>query len=109
MGLVHYPATIAPVSGSITVDSLHCADNAHETSGPLSATCSSSGWSGQTSQCECDVRYIEVEVDGRSVCQGQLNHFDCKNIITFTTTFSIQLWDAQVSLLSKCLGLCEIC
>ena len=47
VGLVRYPTTLAPASGSVTVTT-QCADNAHIRSGPsLSVRCTSSGsWSG---------------------------------------------------------------
>ena len=70
VGLVRYPTTIAPVSGSLTVTT-QCADNAHRTSSSLSVSCTSSGsWSGTTPQCQCDTGYRAVTVSGRQICKG---------------------------------------
>ena len=45
-GLVYYPPTLAPFSGSVEV-ATQCADNAHSTSSTLNVECTSSGsWSG---------------------------------------------------------------
>ena len=70
-GLVHYPTTIAPASGSVTVTA-QCADNAHKTSSSLSVRCTSSGsWSSSAHpQCQCDTGYQINTVDGRAVCRG---------------------------------------
>ena len=59
-GLVRYPTTQAPASGSLTVTT-QCAYNAHvRTGSSLSVMCSSSGsWSRTTPQCECDTGYEE--------------------------------------------------
>ena len=67
-GLVRYPTTLAPVSGSATVTT-QCADNAHITSGSsLSVRCASGGrWPGPVPQCECYT--IEI-VGGKKICQG---------------------------------------
>ena len=71
-GLVRYPTTLAPASGSVTVTT-QCADNAHVRSGSsLSIRCNSSGgWSGTTPVCECDAGYCAVIVSGRQICQGK--------------------------------------
>ena len=68
-GLVHYPTTLAPVSGSVTV-TVQCADNAHSTIG-TNITCMSDGsWSG-TVHCQCNDGYILVEVShSKKICQG---------------------------------------
>ena len=67
MGLVDYPATLAPASGSVTV-ATQCADNAHRTSSSLNAICSSTGtWSGSP-QCACNDGYRSVTVNGRQMC-----------------------------------------
>ena len=42
VGLVHYPKTLAPDSGS-TIVTAQCADNARRVSSSLSVTCSSTG------------------------------------------------------------------
>ena len=70
VGLVRYPTTLAPASGSVTVTT-QCADNAHFRSGSsLSVRCTSSGsWSGTTPVCECDTGYRAVSVSGRQICQ----------------------------------------
>ena len=70
IGLVHYPTTLAPASGSVSVTT-QCADNAHRTSSSLSVSCTSSGsWSGTTPQCQCDTGYHAVTVGGRQICRG---------------------------------------
>ena len=69
-GLVPYPTTLAPESGSVTVTT-QCADNAHRTSSSLRVSCTSSGtWSGTAPQCECDSGYHAVTTSGREICQG---------------------------------------
>ena len=72
LGLVRYPTTLAPASGSVTVTT-QCADNAHVRSGSsLSVGCTSSGsWSGTTPVCECDTGYRAVTVGGRQICQSK--------------------------------------
>ena len=71
-GLVHYPTTLAPVNGSMTVTT-QCADNAHIRSGSsLNVTCDSNGsWSGLTPVYTCDVGHHITTVDGRQICQGE--------------------------------------
>ena len=70
MGLVRYPTTLSPISGSVAVTTL-CADNAHRTSSSLNVSCTSSGnWSGTIPQCQCDTGYHAVTVGGRQICQG---------------------------------------
>ena len=69
-GLVRYPTTVAPASGTLSVTT-QCADNAHRTSSSLSVTCSSSGiWGGRTPQCQCDSGYQIVTENGRQTCQS---------------------------------------
>ena len=70
-GLVRYPTTLAPVSGSVTVTT-QCADNAHITSGSsLSVRCASGGrWPGPVPQCECIEGYTIEIVGGKEICQG---------------------------------------
>ena len=70
-GLVRYPTTLAPVSGSVTVTT-QCADNAHTTSGSsLSVRCASGGrWPGPVPQCECNEGYTIEIVGGKKICQG---------------------------------------
>ena len=68
MGFVRYPATLAPVSGSVTVTT-QCGDDASPTTS-LSVTCNYDGsWSG-TPQCQCYDGYQAVSVHGRQICQG---------------------------------------
>ena len=70
VGLVRYPTTLAPASGTLPVTT-ECADNAHRTSSSLSVTCDSSGnWGGQIPQCQCDSGYQTATVNGRQICQG---------------------------------------
>ena len=69
VGLVRYPATLAPNSGSTTVTA-QCADNARRVSSSLSVTCSSTGsWSGSP-RCQCNDGYVAVTVNNREICQG---------------------------------------
>ena len=69
MGLVRYPATLAPASGVQTV-TVQCADNAHITSSNLMVRCSSSGnWLGELPQCECDNGYISANISGIQICK----------------------------------------
>ena len=70
-GLVRYPTTLAPVSGSVTVTT-QCADNAQRTSSSLSVTCRSDGsWSGSTPQCQCNTGYRPATINGRQICQTE--------------------------------------
>ena len=71
-GLVRYPTTLAPASGSVTVTT-QCADNATiVNSTTLNVTCTSNGsWSGVTLVCECDDRYHEVYVNATEMCRGK--------------------------------------
>ena len=81
VGLVRYPTTLAPASGTLSVTT-QCADNAHRTSLSLSVTCSSSGvWGGQTPQCQCDSGYQTATEDGRQLCQSELSRFDRNNFL----------------------------
>ena len=71
-GLVHYPTTLAPVSGSVTV-AVQCADNAYIiNSTSLNVSCTSNGsWSGVTPQCQCNEGFYEITFNGTHTCQGQ--------------------------------------
>ena len=70
VGLVRYPTTLAPDTGSVNVTT-QCADNAHRTSSSLNVSCTSSGnWSGTTPQCECDPGYWPTTLSGRQFCEG---------------------------------------
>ena len=69
VGLVRYPKTLAPNSGSTTVIA-ECADNARRVSSSLSITCSSTGsWSG-SSRCQCNSGYQTATIDEKQICQG---------------------------------------
>ena len=70
-GLVDYPTTLAPVSGSVTV-AVQCADSAHIiNSTSLNVRCTSNGsWSGGTPVCACDERYHEITHNGTHICEG---------------------------------------
>ena len=78
VGLDRYPATVAPETGSVTVET-HCADNAHSTL-CMAIMCLPNGiWqdydlAGQPipPQCQCDEGYHEASVDGRMICQGEI-------------------------------------
>ena len=78
IGLVHYPTTRAPVSGSVTVTT-QCADNAHIIdTASHNVTCESDGsWSGLVPQCECDFKYNESMVNGRHICHGEITQLIC--------------------------------
>ena len=70
VGLVRYPATLAPVDGTDDVIT-HCTENAHETGASMTVTCTDSGaWSGLTPECECDAGYESATVNGVEICQG---------------------------------------
>ena len=76
VGLVRYPHTQAPTSGTQSV-ATQCADNAHRTSSSLSVSCDSSGnWGSQTPRCQCDSGYRTVTVNGRQICQGKVDLLD---------------------------------
>ena len=78
MGLVRYPTTVAPETGSVIVET-YCADNAHSIS-DMSVQCHHSGiWHKITSysavppltpRCQCDTGYHNATVNGRMICQG---------------------------------------
>ena len=86
-GLVHYPSTQAPVSGSDAVTT-QCADNAHVSRGSSlsSVVCMSNGsWSGRIPQCDCDNGYYEINTEhGRTICSGLFNSFK-PSICSFCT------------------------
>ena len=71
-GLVHYPTTLAPVSGSRFVEA-QCADNAHSVNSSLNVTCVSDGsWSGTIPHCECDLEYYRATINGKQICLGEM-------------------------------------
>ena len=65
VGLVHYPTTLSPVSGSVSVTT-QCADNAHISNSTCpNVTCTSNcSWSGETPQCQCDEGYQSINIGG---------------------------------------------
>ena len=68
VGLVRYPATLVPNSGSQTVTT-QCADNASPTTS-LNVACQSDGsWSGSP-RCQCNSGYRPTKPVGIQVCQG---------------------------------------
>ena len=72
VGLVRYPATLAPVDGTDDA-SVYCADNAHITGSAQTVTCTANGdWTVPTPgpECECDTGYESATVDGVEICQG---------------------------------------
>ena len=98
IGLVHYPTTRAPVSGSVTVTT-QCADNAHIIdTASHNVTCESDGsWSGQIPQCECDFKYNEVIVNGRHICHGEITQLICiqSSKIYFNSSYTCSVQDNQ--------------
>ena len=71
MGLVRYPTTLAPASGTQFVTT-QCADNAHRTSSSLSVSCDSNGnWGSQSPRCQCNSGYQTTTENGRQICQGE--------------------------------------
>ena len=72
-GLVHYPTTLAPVSGSVTVTA-QCADNANTTNTTtLQVTCNQNGsWFGEIPICFCNEGYQEVTISGIYLCQSEI-------------------------------------
>ena len=53
MGLVYYPATGAPESGTINVVT-ECVKSAKQTSTSMTVTCDSTGsWGDENPQCQC--------------------------------------------------------
>ena len=76
---MHYPTTLAPHFGEITV-STECADNAALATGSsLSVRCSfSSSWSGITPQCQCNTGYRETGDATQRICEGlHANSYQC--------------------------------
>ena len=71
VGLVRFPATIAPYIGSRSTTA-ECADNSHRDSEDLTVTClPGGGWSYSTVICVCDDGYRkEIGPDGRDICEG---------------------------------------
>ena len=70
VGLVLYPETPAPVSGSVTIN-VKCVDNA-VASGSTQVTCHSNGtWGPDTSQCECSLGFANITENMVPKCVGK--------------------------------------
>ena len=70
MGLVDYPSTTAPETGTLTVTT-QCVENAVESSPSLSVTCDSSGnWGNETPRCQCREGHTRVNQSGIEICLG---------------------------------------
>ena len=70
VGLVLYPETPAPISGSININ-VKCVDNA-VVSGSPKVTCHSNGtWGPDISQCECNVGYAKITENMMPKCVGK--------------------------------------
>ena len=69
VGLVRYPATLAPVSGTVPI-TVQCTENAQITSSVTSVTCNENGvWGIQTPVCECIDGYESATVGEVEICQ----------------------------------------
>ena len=69
IGLVRYPDTPAPITGSVSVDVL-CADNA-ENSSSAAVTCDSEGqWGPEMPTCGCSPGY-EINMDPGDSCNSE--------------------------------------
>ena len=69
VGLVLYPATLAPATGSVTVTT-QCADNAYNTTSLLVSCDSSGNWS-DVPKCECDDKNELIFDNGRQTCRTE--------------------------------------
>ena len=78
MGLVHYPTTAAPETGTIDVTT-QCVENAEQTSSSLTVTCDSSGeWSTDNPpQCKCQENFNQI---GDDICRGRCTQTNISNI-----------------------------
>ena len=97
VGLVRYPATLAPNSGSHTVTA-QCTDNASPTSS-LSVMCQSDGtWpSSNTPKCLCNTGYKAVSDNGREFCQGLLD--TCNSYCTCSFACIIMVFPSALTLI----------
>ena len=78
VGLVIYPDTPAPVSGSVTID-ISCVENA-VVSGSARVTCRSDGtWGPENHVCQCRLGYEERETE----CVGKYPVECCVRELTF--------------------------
>ena len=71
VGLVRYPVTQAPASGTIFVTT-QCVPNAKRNSSSLTVSCGSDGcWGSERPTCQCNVGYqMATNTDGNQVCNG---------------------------------------
>ena len=71
VGLVRYPTTQAPTSGTESVTT-QCVPNAQKSSSSLDVMCSSDGyWSSERPTCQCNIGYqMATNGDGNQVCEG---------------------------------------
>ena len=69
VGLVLYPETPAPVSGSVNIN-VKCVDNA-VVSGSPQATCHSNGTWGPNTQCKCNLGYANMTENMMPRCVGK--------------------------------------
>ena len=73
VGQVQYPATQAPVSGTVTVPT-QCVPNAHRSSSSLTVSCGSDGyWGSEHPECQCNEGYRRIiDRSGNQFCVGKL-------------------------------------
>ena len=78
VGLVDYPSTTAPETGTLTVTT-KCVENAVESSPSLSVTCDSSGnWGNETPRCQCREGHTKENQNGIEICSGMyIYSFNC--------------------------------
>ena len=71
VGLVRYPVTQAPTSGTISVTT-QCVPNAKRSSSSLTVSCGSDGcWGIERPTCQCNVGYqMATNADRNQVCNG---------------------------------------
>ena len=70
VGLVRYPATQAPVSGTVSVQT-QCVDNAISRNSTV--TCDSDGqWGPESPSCVCEAGHEKQTEGGMQVCKGEL-------------------------------------
>ena len=88
-GLVQYPTTLAPVTGSKTV-TIYCADNAHTISSTMDVQCAHDGsWSDFIPVCECDVGYRKATFNHRLGCVGEVAFYTTST--AFNTFLYVQI------------------
>ena len=71
VGLVRYPVTQAPASGTVSV-TIQCVPNAQRSSSSLIVSCGSDGyWGSEHPTCECNLGYQSAtNGDDNQVCNG---------------------------------------